>query len=357
MRILIINPGSTSTKVGISEGADLLSTKTLHHSPQELQQYSRVIEQKEMRLTAITAFLSEQGVKPEELDAVVGRGGLLDPVSSGTYEVNEEMVKDLLSAKNGEHASNLGAILAKAISTKTGIPAYIVDPPSVDEFAVSARYSGLPELPRISFLHALNIKRVALQVAAELAKPLFKCQFIAVHLGGGISVVALQNSRMIDANNANHGGPFSPERSGGLPAKELLNLCFSGKYDEKSLRKQINGRAGLVAYLGTNDGRVIEERIEKGDETARLIYAAMAYQVGKEIGAMAAILNSLDGIIFTGGLAHSKLLLENIKSYVGTLAPVYMVPGENELLALAEGATRVLRGEEKALNYKENSQI
>lgn len=351
MRILIINPGSTSTKVAISEGTEILASKTLHHNTQELQQYERVIDQGKMRLQAIEGFLAEQGIKVEELASVVGRGGLLDPVTSGTYSVNEKMLNHMKAAKNGEHASNLGAVLAKALAERTGIPAFIVDPPAVDEFEALARFSGLPELPRKSVLHALNIKRVSLQVSAQLSKPLSECNFVVVHLGGGISVAALRNGRMIDVNNANHGGPFSPERSGGLPAKELLKLCFSGDYDERGLRKQINGRAGLVAYLGTNDGKVIEERINQGDNTARLIYSAMAYQVAKEIGAMAAILPTLDGIIYTGGLAHSKLLLENINDYVGDLAPIYLVPGENELLALAEGATRVLTGEEKALVY------
>ncbi|MHB1652214.1 MAG: butyrate kinase [Desulfitobacteriaceae bacterium] len=351
MRILIINPGSTSTKVGISERSELLASKTLHHNPQELQKYPSVIAQEEMRLKEIEEFLEEQRLKPGELAAVVGRGGLLEPVTSGTYVVSDKMLKDLRSAKNGEHASNLGAVLAQRLASRARVPAFVVDPPSVDEFESSARYSGLPEIPRQSVLHALNIRRVALKVSLELSKPLTEHHFIVAHLGGGISVAALRHGKMIDVNNANNGGPFSPERSGGLPAREVLHLCFCGTYDEKGLKRKINGRAGLVGYLGTNDAREIEERINLGDETARKVYMAMAYQVAKEVGAMAAVLPSLDGIIYTGGLAYSEFLIENINSHVGTLAPVFLVPGENELLALAEGATRVLNGQEQALMY------
>jgi len=352
MRILIINPGSTSTKVALSEGKELIASKTLHHAPEELAACSRIADQEPMRLKAIEEFLASQGVYVADLAAVVGRGGLLNPLSSGTYRVNERMLQDLRAGKNGQHASNLGGLLAQSLAARAGIPAFIVDPPAVDEFDSRARYSGLPELPRRSQLHALNIRRVALRIAEDIGKPLSECNFVVVHLGGGISVAAVRRGRMIDVNNANHGGPFSTERAGGLPAGDVLRLCFSGRFSEGELQKRVAGRAGLVAYLGTNDGRAVEERIAAGDREAELVYRALAYQVAKEIGAMAAILPTLDGVVYTGGLAHSAWLLANIKQYVAALGPSFVIPGENEMLALAEGAARVLMGEEEAKVYQ-----
>lgn len=351
MRLLMINPGSTSTKVALSEGADLLATKTLHHDPEELQGYIKITDQKNMRLAAIEGFLAEQEIWLQDLAAIVGRGGLLNPLSSGTYVVNDQMLVDLYAGKNGQHASNLGGILAQAMAERVGIPSFVVDPPAVDEFDQVARYSGVPELPRTSQLHALNIRRVALRIAEELDKPLVDCKFIVVHIGGGISVAAVAGGRMIDVNNANNGGPFSPERAGTLPAGDLLKMCFSGEYSWREMQSKVIGQAGLVGYLGTNDGREVEKRIEKGDQQAELVYAAMAYQIAKEIGAMGAVVPKLDGIIYTGGLAYSELLIENIKSYVDYLGPSFVIPGENELLALAEGATRVLQGREQAKVY------
>lgn len=351
MYLLVINPGSTSTKVGLSRNSELLAVDTLQHAPEEMRRFRNVMDQKEMRRRAVEGFLSRQGLSPDKLSAVAARGGLLDPVPSGTYAVNAKMLEHLLTAKNGEHASNLGAVLAKALADRAGISAFVVDPPSVDELEDWARFSGRPELPRVSFLHALNICRAILRCAAELGRPLQTCHFVAVHLGGGISVVAVKEGRIVDVSNANHGGPFSPERSGSLPARELLHLCFSGRYGEMELRRQINGKSGLLGYLGTNAGQEIEKRIEQGDEEAGRIFRAMAYQIAKEIGAMAAVLPQIDGLIYTGGLAHSELLLGLIQEYVGSLAPAFRLPGEDELAALAEGAYRVLSGKEEARVY------
>lgn len=352
IHLVVINPGSTSTKVALTKGYDLYATKTLYHDIDELSLCEYVPDQLNMRLKAIEKFLIEEKVCLSDLTAIVGRGGLLKPVSSGTYLVNERMLKDLYEGKRGHHASNLGGILAHSLALKAGVQAYIVDPPSVHEFEERARYSGLPELPRHSQLHALNIRRVALRVAQELKLTLEECNFIVVHLGGGISVCAMSKGRMVDVNNANHGGPFSPERAGGLPAGPLLCLCFSGDFSEEEMKRKIMGKAGLVGYLGTNDGREIEERIRAGDAKAKLVYQALGYQVIKEIGAMEGILPSVEALIITGGLAHSDQLVNQITSYVGYVAPIFRIPGENELLALAEGVTRVLQGVEALKNYE-----
>ena len=351
MRLLIINPGSTSTKVALTQGSVIQASKILYHDLDSLQKCIRVIEQVDMRLQAIEAFLAEQGEVLSNLAAIVGRGGLLNPVSSGTYRVNKKMLEDLRRGKKGEHASNLGGILAQALADRVGIPAFIVDPPSVDEFEESARISGLPELPRHSQLHALNIRRVALRVAQELQKPLNQCNFIVVHIGGGISVAALRQGKIVDVNSANNAGPFTPERSGGLPARELLKICFSGQFTEQELIRRLNGQSGWVGYLGCNDGREVEKKMRDGEEEARLLFDGMAYQIAMEIGAMSAVLKSFDGVIYTGGLAHSQLLLQGIQAYVQYLGPSFTVPGENELLALAEGAVRVLNGEEQVRVY------
>ncbi|MGI6450962.1 MAG: butyrate kinase [Desulfitobacteriia bacterium] len=329
----------------------LISTKTLHHDPEVILKYNSIVDQVPMRLQAIEKFMEEQSVSLDNLEAVVGRGGFLDPIESGAYLVNEKMLIHLTTAKNGEHASNLGAILAQSLADKKGLNAYVVDPPSVDELSKLARYSGLPELPRHSILHALNIRRVALNIAGKIGKKIEDCNFVVTHLGGGVSVCAMSKGKMIDVNNANNGGPFSPERAGGLPAGDLIRLCFSSKFSEGDLRRKIIGQGGLVGYLGTNNGVEIEKRIEKGDERARQVYMALGYQVVKEIGAMATILKLVDGLIFTGGLAYSKFLIEYIKSYISFIAPIYLIPGENELVALSEGVTRVLQGLEEVKIY------
>nr|WP_250160247.1 butyrate kinase [Caloranaerobacter azorensis] len=288
-----------------------------------------------------------------KLSAVVGRGGLLKPIAGGTYKVNERMLEDLKVGVLGEHASNLGGILAHEIASQLNIPAFIVDPVVVDEMEDVARISGMPELERKSIFHALNQKAVARRAAKELGKAYNEVNLIVAHLGGGISVGAHKNGRVIDVNNALDGeGPFSPERTGGLPVGDLVKLCFSGKYTLAEMKKKIKGNGGLVAYLGTNDAREVVKMIENGDKKAELVYKAMAYQVAKEIGSLAAVLEGkVDGIILTGGIAYDKRFTKWIIDRVSFISKVFVYPGEDEMIALAEGGLRVLRGEEEAKVY------
>jgi butyrate kinase len=352
-RILVINPGSTSTKIALFQGEELVFAETLHHSSKELGTCKRVIDQFPLRRRALETFLQEKKIDLESLAAVVGRGGVLTPVVGGTYTVNREMITELREAPRGEHASNLGALLANEIAAAVGIPAYIVDPVVVDELEPLARVTGMAGIKRRSIFHALNQKAVARRAAKELGRSYTEVNLVVAHLGGGISVGVHSNGRVIDVNNALDGdGPFSPERSGGVPAGDLIRLCFSGKLTEREIYRNIVGGGGLVGYLGTNDAREIEERINKGEEEAQFYYEAMAYQIAKEIGAASTVLKGqLDAIVLTGGLAHSNLLTGWIRERVNFLAPVLIYPGEGELEALAQGALRVLRGEEKAKLY------
>lgn len=344
--IFVINPGSTSTKVALFRNGEIISESTIRHKGSRLE----ILEELPERLSDIKHWLDTE--LKNGLDGVVARGGLLKPIPSGTYKVNELMLDDLRFRPQAQHASNLGAFMAKKLGEEFGIPALIVDPVSVDEFEPLARYSGLPELPRRALSHALNIKAVGRKVAQKLGKPLSDCNFVVAHLGGGISIVPLKGGRIIDANDANQGGPFSPERAGALPVVDLVHLAFSGKYSEKELVARMVKRGGLTAYLGTNDAQEVEARIQKGDEEAREIYEAMAYQIAKEIGAMATVLKGdLQNVILTGGLAFSSLLVSLIKERVAFIAPVIIMPGEGEMEALALGALRVLSGEEEAKEY------
>ncbi|WP_371414823.1 butyrate kinase [Caloramator sp. E03] len=356
--ILVINPGSTSTKVAIFKGTKNLKQKNLQHSSKEIENYEKISDQYEFRKQAVLSWLKEEGISTKELIAVVGRGGLLRPMPGGTYRITEALVKDAAVGVQGEHASNLGAIIAKSIADEEGIDSFIVDPVAVDEFDDLARISGLPEIPRRSLVHALNIKAVARKVAKNINKDIKDLNFVVAHLGGGISVAAVKGGRIIDTNNANEGGPFSPERAGGLPVGDLIKLAYSGNYKYKELKKKIVGQGGFVGYLGTNDAREVEKMIEGGDEKARLIFDAMAYQIGKEIGSYASVLfGKVDRIILTGGLAHSKRLCDFIISMVNFIAPVEIVPGEDEMQSLAEGAYRVISGEEKAKIYEEEVDV
>jgi butyrate kinase len=298
--------------------------------------------------------LNEQGINLTKLNAVVGRGGLLKPIQGGTYAVDDNMLADLKVGVLGEHASNLGGILAFEIASKLNIPSFIVDPVVVDEMQDVARVSGMPELDRKSIFHALNQKAVARRAAAEAGKKYEEMNFVVAHLGGGISVGAHRKGAVVDVNNALDGeGPFSPERSGGLPVGDLAKLCFSGKYTLDEIKKMIKGKGGLVAYLGTNDGREVVKMIESGDKNAELVYKAMAYQVAKEIGSCAAVLKGdIDGIILTGGLAYDKMLVKWISDSVEFISKVIVYPGEDEMTALAEGGLRVLMGEEEAKRYE-----
>ncbi len=354
-RILTINPGSTSTKIAIFEDTKPVLEQTLRHSSEEIGQYKRLADQYEFRRQAVLDALEAADVAVGDLDAVVGRGGLLRPISGGTYEVNQPMLDDLRVGINGQHASNLGGLLAYDIAQAANAPAYIVDPVVVDELEPVARLSGLPPIERKSIFHALNQKAIARRAAKELGKRYDEVNLVVAHLGGGISVGAHMQGRVIDVNNALDGeGPFSPERSGGLPAGDLARLCFSGQYTEAEIRKLLVGKGGLVAYLNTNDGREVTKRMEAGDSQAELIYKAMAYQVAKEIGSCAVVLKGkVDAVVITGGLAYdNQYLIPWITERVTFIAPVRVYPGEDESLALAEGALRVLSGQEQAKTYQ-----
>lgn len=351
---MIINPGSTSTKVALFKEEENILQKNLTHSPTELDKFSKITDQFEYRKDMIIDWMKSEGYKIEQLKAVVGRGGLLKPMPSGVYVVTDSMIEDLKIGIQGEHASNLGGIIAKSIAGMTGVDAYIVDPVAVDEFHDVARVSGMAEINRRSLVHALNIKAVAHRVAKEMKKNINELNMIIAHLGGGISVVPLTNGKIIDANNANEMGPFSPERTGGLPVGDVVKMCFSGKYSLAEMKKKLTGKGGLVAYLSTNDAREVEKMIAGGDERAKLIYDAMGYQIAKEIGAMATVLGGrVDAIVLTGGLAYSEMLTNFIEESVDFIAPVIIKAGEDEMTALNEGVTRVLTGEETAKIYEE----
>jgi len=353
--LLIINPGSTSTKVALYQGVRCYRQQNLSHAAEELALYPDIATQYPFRLQKVEGFLAvalaELG-EGAELDAVVGMGGLLRPLQGGTYAVNETMLRDLQTGVQGQHASNLGGLLAAGLANRYGVGAYIVDPVAVDEFEDVARLSGHPLIVRRSLSHALNIKAVARRVCREQQQSLALSHFVVAHLGGGISVAALRGGRIIDVNNANEMGPFSPERTGSLPAGDLARLCFSGKFTAAAMKKQIAGQGGMVAYLDTNDAREAYRRADLGDSFAELIMSAMAYQIGKEIGSMSAVLQGkVDAIILTGGLANSQRLVREIAQYIEYIAPLRLCPGEDEMLALAEGACRVLDREEEAKIY------
>ncbi|MDX9790652.1 MAG: butyrate kinase [Candidatus Kapaibacterium sp.] len=349
MKILAINPGSTSTKVAVFEDLTLCYDKTLRHSVDELDRYSSIIDQYEFRKNCILNFLKEKNDSPETIDYFVGRGGLVKPIPGGVYKVNQALLRDLKTGIMGEHASNLGGILAYEIakSADRQTNAFIVDPVVVDELDDIARYSGRPELPRVSIFHALNQKAVARRFAREQGKKYEDLSLIVVHLGGGITVGVHKNGRVIDVNNGLDGeGPFSPERAGSLPIGALVKLCFSGKYQFHELRKMITGAGGMVAYLGTNNGSEVEKRIKNEDQKAKMVYLAMAYQISKEIGSAATVLSGrIDAILITGGLAYSELLVKWINKRVAFISPVYVYPGEDELQALVEGVYYASKGE------------
>lgn len=351
---LIINPGSTSTKIGVFEDETLLFEETLRHATEEIAKYDSIVAQKDFRKEVITDLLKEKNFDINTLDVIVGRGGLLKPIPGGTYAVTDALVQDLIDAKRGEHASNLGGIIAKEIADALGVPAYIVDPVVVDELSDVARLSGHPELPRTSIFHALNQKAVAKRYAKEKGAAYEDLNLIVVHMGGGVSVGAHKNGKVVDVFNALDGdGAFSPERAGGVPNGELIKLCYSGRYTEKEMVKQLVGKAGFNAYLNTNDARDVEKlAFEGNDEKARLVYDAFIYQVSKDIGAQAAVLEGkVDQIIFTGGIAYSKYVIGELTKRVSFLGGITVYAGEDELLALAQGALRVLRKEEEAKIY------
>ena len=352
-KLLIINPGSTSTKIGVFEDETLLFDETLRHTTEEISQYDSIVAQKDFRKNIITEFLAAKGIELKDINVVVGRGGMLKPIPGGTYPVSDALLEDLKIGKQGQHASNLGGILAREIGDEIGAPSFIVDPVVVDELQPLARYSGVPELPRTSVFHALNQKAVAKRYAKEIGKKYEDLNLIVVHMGGGVSVGAHKNGKVVDVFNALDGdGAFSPERAGAVPAGALVKMCFSGKYTEAEVYKKLVGNGGFNAYYGSNDARVVENAANEGDEKAIELYNAFIYQVCKNIGSQAAVLEGkVDQIVVTGGIAYSKLVIAEFTRRIGWIAPLTVYPGEDELLALAQGALRVLNGEEKAMEY------
>jgi butyrate kinase len=353
-RILAINPGSTSTKFGVFAGSQAVLVRNLRHSEVEMAPFRDrpVLDQAEFRREAVERELVAAGEDPFGFHAVAGRGGLLGPVPSGTYRVNQAMLDDLKEARRGEHASNLGAVLARAMAARAGVEAFIVDPVSVEEWPEHVRLSGLASIERQCFSHALNTKAVAKRYAREVGRPYEHLRLIVAHLGSGISISAHEGGRMIDVADAVSEGPFSAERAGKLPTIELMHLCFSGKYTQQQMEALLRSGSGFYSYLGTKDLAEVEQRIDNGDARAALVFDAMAYQIAKEIGAMATVLRGrVDALLITGGMAHSRRLVAALQAAAGWIAPLAVYPGEDELQALAEGVLRVLCGEELAREY------
>lgn len=355
-RILAINPGSTSTKIAVFQGEEEEFKTNISHSTDELKGFDKIVDQYALRKETIVNVLEGEGIDINSLDGIVGRGGLLAPVKGGTYEVNEKMKQDLLAGRYGEHASNLGALIASELANSIGKKAYIVDPVVVDEMERKAKVTGFKDIKRISLWHALNQRAVAKAYAREIDKLYEEMNVIITHLGGGITIGAHRKGKTVDVNDGVHGdGPFSPERSGMIPAESLLDLYLSGKYNQAELRKKIHGKGGLVDLLGTNDLREVEARVQRADRKAKLIMDAMIYNVSKQISSMIPAFEGqpIDAIILTGGLAHSEYLVSEIKRYLQPLQiEIRVYTGEREFESLRDGILKVLRGDEKALRYK-----
>ncbi len=348
IRILAINPGSTSTKIAVFQNTNPVFLKNIKHSNKELKKFESLADQFEFRKEIIMKELKKAEIQLDLIRAVVGRGGLIKPIESGIYEVNDRMVRDLIDTKLGEHASNLGGLIAREIARNLkNAKAYIADPVVVDELSPLARVSGHPAFRRKSIFHALNQKAVARLHAKSVMRTYEEMNLIVVHMGGGITVGAHEKGRVIDVNQGLDGeGPFSPERSGTLPVGDLVNMCFSGMYTKEKIKKMITGEGGLVAYLGTNSAYEVEMRAMEGDEEAKFYYDAMAYQVAKTIGSMCPVLKgNVDAVLLTGGLANSKYFVNKIIERVHRIAPVHVYPGEDEMRALAMNGLMVIRGE------------
>ena len=352
-KILAINPGSTSTKIAIYEDETLAYKKSIRHSTEVIQSFDTIYDQYGFRKKAILDTLAEAQISIDSFDAIVGRGGMLNPIEGGTYLVNQKMLDYIKRAPRGEHASNLGCVIAKDLADTINVPSFIVDPVAVDEMEDIARYTGMPLIERQSLFHALNQKAVALKAAKDLNKDYNELNMIIAHLGGGISVGAHQKGRVIDVNNALDGdGPMSPERSGGVPIGPLYKMALSGKYTLKEIKRMNYGNGGLVAHLGTNDGLEIAKRIEEGDHKAKMMVEVMCYQIAKEIGSCATVLKGdVDAVVITGGLAYDDMIIKEISDRVSFISQVLVFPGEDEMEALAFGALRVLRNEETHKEY------
>ena len=351
-KILAINPGSTSTKISVFHGDDEVYREDILHDHRDLNKFEKVIEQEDFRYNSIATSLEISGHDLSDFSIIMARGGMLKPVASGIYKINERMLDDFRNAIGGEHASNVAAFIAHRIGKEKGIPAYIIDPISVDEMIPIARVSGFKGIERKSLSHALNIRRVSFLWADKLNKSLDELNFIVAHLGGGISIAALRKGKLIDVESANSLGPFSPERSGGLPFPQLIDLVDGEKYNRDGLKRKLTNEGGVYSYLKTKDIREVEKLIESGDREAKLVLEAMIYQISKGIGEMATVLKgNVDRILITGGIAHSDFVFKSIEDRTSFIADVERVPGEAEMRGLQEGAIRLLKGEEIAKEY------
>ena len=351
MKVLIINPGATSTKIAVFEEDRQLFKLGIDHSAEELDRFEKVIDQADYRKEAILTAVAEAGFRLTDFDAVCGRGGLYRPIPSGTYAVNDKVMADVEAAPYGEHPSNLGAYLAKKIGDMVGIPAFFVDPVCVDEMTDLAHYSGFAEFRRLCQFHALNQKSIGRKAAKELGKKYEEANLIVCHLGGGVSVAAHDHGRVVDVFNVKDEGAMGMDRGGALPVNQLINYCYSGKSKDE-VKKILGRRSGMFSYLGTTDFRVICAKVVEGDPKYVEAYQALVYQLSKDIGAMAAVLKfQVDAIVYTGGMAYEQFFCDDITDYVGKLAPVIRLPGEEEMRSLAEGALRVLHGEQEAAVY------
>lgn len=351
MKVLVINPGATSTKVAVFEEERELLKKSIIHTAQELEGFDRVIDQADFRQRAVLEAVAEGGFRLEDFDAVCGRGGLYRPIPSGTYAVSDRVMQDVEQAPYGEHPSNLGAYLARRIGDLVGIPAFFVDPVCVDEMTEMAHVSGFAEFRRLSQFHALNQKSVGRKAARQLGKPYEEARLIVCHLGGGVSVAAHDHGRVVDVFNVKDEGAMGMDRGGGLPVNQLIDYCYAGRSREE-VKRTLGRRSGMLSYVGTTDFREICAKVVDGDEQFTAAYRALVYQLAKDIGAMAAVLHfEVDAIVYTGGMAYEQFFCDDITAYVGRLAPVLRFPGEEEMRALAEGALRVLHGEAQAETY------
>ena len=353
-RIMAVNPGSTSTKFGVYDDETCLFSKTVRYDAESLAKYASIIDQKELRSKNIMEYLETVGFDFSSLDAIVGMGGVINPIESGVYTINEAMLADCRTERAMMHVSCLGAIIASEIAKPLALPSFIVDPVVVYEMDPITKLTGIPGIERINVFHALNQKAVARRVAAEMGTTYEKSRFVIAHMGGGCTVGAHRYGRAVDVSDGLSGeGPFTPERSGAIPAMPIIEMCFSGKYTKEQMKKMMVGKGGVMAHLGTIDITEVLKRIDAGDEYAALVLDSMVYQTAKEIGAMVVALESeVDAIIITGGLAYSQRVTDAIKKRVEKLAPVRIFPGEDEIWALAGGALRVLRGTEEAREYK-----
>jgi len=350
--LLIINVGSTSTKVACYRGEQALARDTIVYHVDDLARYASLADQLPRREQDVIAFLDKHGIETAGIDMIVSRGGLGRPAPAGAYRVDEAMCRDLLEGTYGKHPSALGPAMAFNISNRYGIPAIVVDPPSTDELEPLARVSGIPEIERKSAFHALNQKSAARWCAAGMGKAYEEINVIVAHLGGGITIGAHRKGRVIDCTHGLAEGPFTPERAGALPTIDLLEMVFSGKMDRQQIERRLVGEGGLAAYLGTTDARNLEERVRGGDEEAERIFESLAYQIAKDIAAMGAVLaGEVDRIVLTGGLARSTMLTDWVGGRVRFIAPVVILPGEDEMQALADGGVRVLRNEESVKSY------